>query len=111
MAEDLGKTSINVDPKLAALLSYVAGFVTGIVFLLIEKDNKYVRFHAMQYTILAGGLFVLQWVLAFIPFLVLLVPLVSLAGLVLWIMCMVKAFQGEKFKLPIIGDIAEKQVG
>ena len=111
MAEDLGKTSINVDPKLAALLSYVAGFVTGIVFLLIEKDNKYVRFHAMQSTILAGGLFVLQWVLAFIPFLVLLVPLVSLAGLVLWIMCMVKAFQGEKFKLPIIGDIAEKQVG
>ena len=111
MGQDLGKTSINVDPKLAALLSYVAGFVTGIVFLLIEKDNKYVRFHAMQSTILAGGLFVLQWVLAFIPFLVLLVPLVSLAGLVLWIMCMVKAFQGEKFKLPIIGDIAEKQVG
>ena len=111
MGQDLGKTSINVDPKLAALLSYVAGFVTGIVFLLIEKDNKYVRFHAMQSTIVSGGVFVLQWVLALIPFLVILAPLVGLAGVVLWIVCMVKAFQGEKFKLPIIGDIAEKQVG
>ena len=109
MEQDLGKTSMNVDPKLAALLSYLAGFVTGIVFLLIEKDNKYVRFHAMQSTIVSGGLFVLQWVLAFIPFLVMLVPLISLAGLVLWIVCMVKAYQGEKFKLPIVGDIAERQ--
>ena len=109
MEKDLGKTSINIDPKLAALLSYLAGFVTGIVFLLIEKDNKYVRFHAMQSTIVSGGLFVLQWVLAFIPFLVMLVPLVGLAGLALWIVCMVKAYQGEKFKLPIVGDIAERQ--
>ena len=109
MEQDLGKTSMNVDPKLAALLSYLAGFVTGIVFLLIEKDNKYVRFHAMQSTIVSGGLFVLQWVLAFIPFLMMLVPLVGLAGLVLWIVCMVKAYQGEKFKLPIVGDIAERQ--
>ena len=109
MEKDLGKTSINIDPKLAALLSYLAGFVTGIVFLLIEKDNKYVRFHAMQSTIVSGGLFVLQWVLAFIPFLMMLVPLVGLAGLVLWIVCMVKAYQGEKFKLPIVGDIAERQ--
>ena len=109
MEQDLGKTSMNLDPKLAALLSYLAGFVTGIVFLLIEKDNKYVRFHAMQSTIVSGGLFVLQWVLAFIPFLMMLVPLVGLAGLVLWIVCMVKAYQGEKFKLPIVGDIAERQ--
>ena len=109
MEQDLGKTSMNLDPKLAALLSYLAGFVTGIVFLLIEKDNKYVRFHAMQSTIVSGWLFVLQWVLAFIPFLVMLVPLVGLAGLVLWIVCMVKAYQGEKFKLPIVGDIAERQ--
>ena len=109
MEKDLGKTSINIDPKLAALLSYLAGFVTGIVFLLIEKDNKYVRFHAMQSTIVSGGLFVLQWVLAFIPFLMMLVPLVGLAGLALWIVCMVKAYQGEKFKLPIVGDIAERQ--
>ena len=109
MEQDLGKTSMNLDPKLAALLSYLAGFVTGIVFLLIEKDNKYVRFHAMQSTIVSGGLFVLQWVLAFIPFLMMLVPLIGLAGLVLWIVCMVKAYQGEKFKLPIVGDIAERQ--
>ena len=109
MEKDLGKTSINVEPKLAALLSYLAGFVTGIVFLVIEKENRYVRFHAMQSTIVSGGLFVLQWVLAFIPFLVMLVPLIGLAGLVLWIVCMVKAYQGEKFKLPIVGDIAERQ--
>ncbi len=110
MEKDLGKTSTGIQANVAALLSYLVGFISGIVFLVIEKENKFVRFHAMQSTIVSGSLFVLQIVLGFIPFLVMLSPLVGLAGLALWIILMIKAYQGEMFKLPVIGDIAEKKI-
>jgi uncharacterized membrane protein len=111
MTKDLGKTSTGMQPNIAALLSYVLGFITGIIFFLIEKDNKFVRFHAMQAMITFGALFVLQIFLGFIPVIgLILLPLVGIASLVLWIVLMVKAYQGEKFKLPIVGDIAEKQI-
>lgn len=110
MANDLGKTSTGIQPNLAALLSYVLGVLTGIIFFIIEKENKFVRFHAMQCIILFGGLFVLQLVLAFIPVIgAILVPVISIASLILWVVLMIKSYQGEKLKLPIIGDIAEKQ--
>ena len=118
---DLGKTSTGMQANVAALLSYVLGWVTGLVFFLIEKENKFVRFHAMQSIIVFGALFVLQIVIGIfiglltaihlyflIPIFTFLYPLVGLAALVLWILLMVKAYQGEKFKLPIAGDIAEK---
>ncbi len=110
MEKDLGKTSTGIQANVAGLLSYLLGFISGIVFLVIEKENKFVRFHAMQSTITSGALFVLQIVLSFIPFLVMLSLLVGLAGLALWIILMVKAYQGETFKLPVIGEIAEKNI-
>ncbi len=111
MTKDLGKTSMGMQPNIAALLSYVLGFITGIIFYLIEKENKFVRFHAMQAIITFGALFVLQMVLGFIPVIgLILLPIVSIASLILWIVLMVKAYQGEKFKLPVVGDIAEKQI-
>lgn len=110
MEKDLGKTSTGIQANVAGLLSYLLGFVSGIVFLVIEKENKFVRFHAMQSTIASGALFVLQIVLSFIPFLIMLSPLVGLLGIALWIILMIKAFQGETFKLPVIGDIAEKKI-
>lgn len=111
MEKDLGKTSTGMQANVAALLSYLAGFITGIIFYVIEKDNKFVRFHAMQSIIAFGALFVLNMVLAFIPFVGwVLMPIVSIVSLVLWILLMIKAYQGESFKLPIAGDMAEKQV-
>ncbi len=110
MEKDLGKTSTGIQANMAALLSYLVGFVSGIVFLVIEKENKFVRFHAMQSTITSGSIFVLQIVLSYIPFLVMLSPLVGLLGIALWIILMIKAYQGEMFKLPVIGDIAEKKI-
>jgi len=107
--EDLGKTSTGMQANLAALLSYLVGFISGIVFYLIEKDNKFVRFHAMQSIIVFGFLFVLGFILPFIPFLGwMLMPFLWIFNVVLWILLMVKAYQGERFKLPIAGDIAEK---
>ena len=105
------KSSTGLDVNLAALLTYLLGFITGIAFLVIEKDSRYVRFHAMQSTIVFGGLFAVNIFLGLIPLLgwlfsFLLIP----ATFVLWIVLMFKAYQGEKFKLPYIGDMAEQQL-
>lgn len=105
------KTSTGMQANVEALLAYLVGFVTGIVFLIIEKENKFVRFHAMQSIFVSGGLFVAQIIVGFIPYVGWVISiLLSLLGLILWILCMFKAYQGELFKLPVVGDIAEKQI-
>lgn len=107
--QDLGSTDTGIRPNVEALLTYLLGFVTGLIFLLIEKKNKFVRFHAMQSIVVFGAVFVAQWVISLIPYLGILISgLLSLLGVVLWIVLMVKAYQGEMFKLPWAGDIAEK---
>jgi uncharacterized membrane protein len=99
-----------MNENLAALLSYVLGFITGIIFFVIEKESKFVKFHAMQSILVSAALMVLSFVLGFIPFigwlaLILLGPV----SFVLWIILMVKAYKYVWFKLPVVGDIAEKQ--
>ena len=106
------KTSTGLEANVAGLLCYVLGWVSGLVFILIEKENKFVRFHAMQSIIVFGVLSVASIVFRWIPFLnLVIVPLIGLLGLILWIILMVKAYQGEKYKLPWSGNLAEKQVG
>ena len=111
MPEEI-KTSTGMNQNVAGLLCYIAGWVTGLIFFLLEKENRFVRFHAMQSIITFGGLSALSMVLSWIPivgwfFLVSVLPLV---WLILWILLMIKAYQGEMFKLPVIGDIAEKNI-
>jgi len=110
----MAKTSMNLEENIASLLCYVLAWVTGIVFLLLEKENKTVRFHAMQsiltflpLTILSSIFWRMSW---FIPFMGILYSLTGLLTFILWIVLIIKAYQGEKFKLPIVGDIAEKQI-
>ncbi|HYP06654.1 MAG TPA: hypothetical protein VER03_10535, partial [Bryobacteraceae bacterium] len=98
----------------------VLGFITGILFLVLTPYNqdKFVRFHAFQ-SIFLNGAWIAVWILETIIFMMLpwalitimsmVAMLISLAFLGLWILLMVKAYQGERFKLPIIGDLAEKQ--
>ena len=107
-AKDLGKTSTGMQANVAALLCYLVGWITGLIFFLIEKENKFVRFHALQSIIVFGGLGVISIVLAVTVVGLVLVPIVWLLQLVLWILLMVKAYQGEKFKLPFAGELAEK---
>jgi uncharacterized membrane protein len=107
--KDLGKTSIGMQPNIAGLLCYLAGFITGIIFYVLEKENKFVRFHAMQSIVVFGFFFVLGVILALIPIIGwALGSLLWVVNLILWIILMLKAYQGEYFKLPIAGDIAEK---
>lgn len=104
-------TSSEMDPKVSSLLSYLLGIIGGIIFYAISK-NSYVRFHAMQSIIASVAVIVLYVVLMvfgwIIPFLWVINWLINLGILALWIVLMVKAYQGEKFKLPVIGDMAEK---
>lgn len=110
MPEEI-KTSSGMNQNVAGLLCYVAGWITGLIFFLIEKENRFVRFHAMQSIITFGGLTVLFIGLGMIPFVnLVLLPILGLVQLVLWIVLMVKAYQGQLFKLPVIGDIAEKNI-
>jgi uncharacterized membrane protein len=122
------KSSTGLDENIAALLSYIFGWVTGLIFFLIEKDSRLVRFHAMQ-SILLNVLLVILWFVVWIVTVVLWVAAAAIgdvvgaivsilstlifvvfgvAALIAVILCLVKAFQGQYFKLPIIGNFAEK---
>ena len=105
------KTSLGLDENIEGCLCYVLGWITGIVFLVLEKENKFVKFHAMQSLVTFLVLFVISLVIGMIPFVgVIISPLIGLLGLILWILLMYTAFKGERFKLPIVGDFAEKQI-
>lgn len=116
----------GLSPNIAALLSYVLGWLTGLIFFLIDK-RPYVRFHAAQSIITFGGLHILRVVVGILlgvgwgvggpghwhrfghawP----MMGLIGIASFVLWILLMVKAYQGQKFKLPFVGDLAENLSG
>jgi len=113
----LGPTSMGMSPNVEAGLSYVLTWVTGLIFFFMEKQNRFVRFHAMQSILFFGGLTVINIILSVIggfgvPGIGLLTALVSWAvgiiGLVGYIVLLINGFQGKYFKLPIVGDYAEK---
>lgn len=106
-----GKTASGIDENLAGLLCYLCGFVTGIIFMLIEKDNRFIRFHALQSIFVSVGIIILNWFLNLIPLLGFIISFfIMLGAFVLWIVLMTKAYQGQRYKLPIIGDMVEKQL-
>ncbi len=106
------KTSMGLDKSVAGLLCYIVGWITGIVFLVLEKENKFVRFHALQFLLTFLPLSVLAWLLGWIPFIGwALAALVWILVLILWLILMFKAYRGEEYKLPLVGDIAEKEIG
>lgn len=108
----LGKSSTGMQPNFVALLSYVFGIISGLIFFLVEKESQFVKFHAMQSICFSVAVFVLSFVLMFIPVLGRVVLFVlQLAALVFWIICMVQAYQGKWYRVPVIGDFAAKQVG
>ena len=127
-------TASGLSENAAATLSYVLGWLTGIIFYLIDS-RPYVRFHAAQSIVTFGGLHIIRIVLAmvfglgwaFAPFGgyggygvghfagfglgLMLLGLIGLVSFVLWIVCMIKAYQGQRFMVPIAGDIAANLAG
>jgi uncharacterized membrane protein len=124
---DLGNINLNLDPPVAAALSYLFFIFSGIGMLVVEKKDQFVRFHAVQ-----SILFTLSWVVIYFVWTIfylilslitavlgfpgplraigLVVNLLYLFFFGVWIALMVRAYRGERWKLPVIGDIAEKQL-
>jgi len=126
----MAKTSMNLEENVASALCYVLTWLTGIIFFIMEKENKTVKFHAMQSILTFIPLTIVGWIftgplgvtwsqnsvygyaysvpsvspLYYVGLLILVIMFI------LWLILLIKAYQGEKFKLPVIGDIAEKQV-
>jgi uncharacterized membrane protein len=110
MSEARPKTSSGLEQNVAGLLCYILGWVTGILFLIIEKENKFVRFHAFQSVATYVVFFVLYIVFLFIPVIGFVIDIIlGIVMFILWLVLMFKAYQGRTFKLPIVGNFAEKQ--
>jgi uncharacterized membrane protein len=116
-------TSTGLDPKLAGLLCYILGLITGLIFFLIEKTNQVVRFHAAQ-SIVFSVFTIALWIVLTIVSLILyqiswtlgnlfnLITLLIWLGLfIVWIVLLVKGYSGERWKLPVVGDLAERMAG
>lgn len=104
--EEKEKSSTGLDENVAGFLCYLLGFITGIVFLVVEKKSSFVKFHAKQSTITFLILFVVSLILGWIPIIGFLVLILSL---ILWLLLMVKALRGERYRLPVIGSLAEEK--
>jgi len=112
-------TQSGLSENVAGLLCYLLGWVTGLIFYFTDK-RPFVRFHAAQSIVVFGGLMVIRIVLAML-FLSAgmagfsagfgILWLVSIVGFVLWILLMIKAYQGEKFRVPVAADLADKFFG
>lgn len=124
MAQSKPSTNTGMAENVAGSLCYVLGWVTGIIFFLIDK-RPFVRFHAAQSIVVFGGLHVIHMVVAIIfgaGFMMMgrfaafglgwgLYSLIGLVAFVLWILLMVKAYQHEKFEVPVAAEIAKSFAG
>ena len=109
------RSSTGLESNVAGLLSYVLGWITGLIFFLIEQEDESVRFHAMQSIIVFGAVTVvlivfgmLGWIPPLHGLFLALQSLVGLFAFVLWIVLMVRAYQGVHYKLPWAGELAER---
>ncbi len=101
-----------VKGNLVAVLAYLGGILSAILILFLEKDNKFVRFHAMQSIAIFLSILVISMIVIVIPFIGWMIsPLIWLLGILIYLFMMYKAYNGEIYRLPAIGDFVTKQVG
>jgi uncharacterized membrane protein len=110
------KATFGLEENVASAACYVLVWVTGIIFFLVEKENKTVRFHAMQSILTFLPFTILIWILSAIFMGIFwfgmwwIISLIELVMFLLWLFLMYKAYTGQKFKVPVVGDIAENQI-
>ncbi|GCF06813.1 DUF4870 domain-containing protein [Dictyobacter arantiisoli] len=110
------ETSIGMSSNVASGLSYLFSWISGLIIFLMEKKNRMVRFHAMQSILYAVAVIVIDGLLRILSGMPgflgttfgCLLGLVGLASFIVWIVLVVNGFQGKYFKLPFIGNLAEK---
>lgn len=118
-----GTQGTGLAPNIASLLCYICMPITSIIFLIIEKENQDVRFHAWQGTAFGVGYIALIIVLEILAAILgaiasvlgiivgFFIPIVGLAAFVIWIICLIKSYQGERWRIPVVGDFAAKKAG
>ncbi len=114
-----GANATGLPQNMAGALAYLLGPITGILFLVVEKENRFVRFHAMQSTIMCIAWIIVSYGLRlflYVPLIgwivgILISLVLGLGGFLLWIYLMWQAFQGNEFEIPVIGAFARKQLG
>ncbi len=119
MAEDVEIMDVGtVKGNVVGALCYLSGILSGMLILILEKDNKFVRFHAIQSIILSLFSIVIFFIITFMALvpvigwmLAILSPMIFVLWIVISIFLMGKAYKGEIYKLPIVGDITEKYSG
>jgi uncharacterized membrane protein len=111
------KATFGLDENVASALCYVLGWLTGIIFILVEKDNKVVRFHAMQSILTFISLGILGWIVGLMTIgsysygvWAAVGTVIVIIEIILWVLLIYKAYQGETYELPIVGSIAAKQL-
>lgn len=114
----VGKTSTRSAANVAGMLCYIFGWISGLMFLLMKKQDKFIRFHAMQSVIVFGALTIVEsivivtglYIAGSVQINVITLPsfLIFALGFLLWVLLMVKAYQGTTYKLPWAGNLAEK---
>ena len=108
------KTALNLNENIEGMLCYLLTWITGIVFLVLEKENKFVKFHAIQSIATFLPLMVISYILkaitGWIPFIEGLISFaLSALYIILWAVLLYKAYTGEMFKLPVVGDFAQEK--
>ena len=110
MDDETNGSSLNMKENVAGLLCYLFGWVSGLVIYLLEKKSRFVRFHAVQSIISFGALSAVLFVFRRVP---VIGWMVSAAGgvavFVVWVVGMIRAYQGQMVKFPFVGDVAERQ--
>lgn len=118
--EKHGTSSTGLPPNTAAALSYLAWWVSGLLFFLVERENRFVKFHAAQALVGLGAAWAAgftMWVFAFgalfvsaaaFKFLLYASYVAWLSGLIAWAVCIVRAWKGEEFELPWAGQVARR---
>ena len=105
----MADTSTGLDENIAGMLAYILTWVSGIVFLILEPNNKYVRFHALQSILVFGIISLAMAIFSWIPVFNVIIYIVGgVLMFVLWVILMVKASQGQKYQVKWAGPLAEK---
>jgi uncharacterized membrane protein len=105
----MSETRIGLEENIAGVLTYLLGFITGIIFLLIEKENKSVRFNAAQSIVVFGGLSILNIIVSMVPVLGgVISSLIGLVSLVLWGYLIYMTYTGNLVRLPVASEYANK---
>jgi uncharacterized membrane protein len=106
-----GRSSLNMNENGAALLAYLFGWLSGLILFLLEKESRFVRFHALQSLVFFGAMSLILGVLGRIPAIGWVFAIVGgIISFAFWIIGMIKAYRGELYRFPIVGDFAARQI-